>query len=95
MKKIIYLIIIFNFLLKPYADASIKDNIITNFKNTQNLSFEFKQNINEIVALGEFGSLEIKISNLPSESNPRTGKISAFSALATLKKITSNIRVGT
>lgn len=54
-----------------------------------------KQNIHEIVALGEFGSLEIKISNLPSESNPRTGKISAFSALATLKKITSNIRVGT
>ena len=53
------------------------------------------QNIHEIVALGEFGSLEIKIKNMPSESNPRTGKISAFSALATLKKITSNIRVGT
>ena len=53
MKKIIYLIIIFNFLLKPYADASIKDNIITNFKNTQNLSFEFKQNINEKTESGK------------------------------------------
>ena len=52
-KKIIYLVIIFNFFLKSYASASIKDNIINNFKNTKNLSFEFKQNINENIETGK------------------------------------------
>ncbi len=47
MKKIIYLIILFNFLFNFNVNASIKKKIITNFENTQNLSFEFKQHIND------------------------------------------------
>ena len=52
MKKIIYLIILFNFLFNFNVNASIKKKIITNFENTQNLSFEFKQHINDQIETG-------------------------------------------
>jgi outer membrane lipoprotein-sorting protein len=47
IKKKTYLILIFIFFLNCTANASIKSNIISNFNNIKNLSFEFKQNINE------------------------------------------------
>ena len=47
IKKKTYLILIFIFFLNSTANASIKSNIISNFNNIKNLSFEFKQNINE------------------------------------------------
>ena len=52
-------------------------------------------NTHEIEIEGEFGRLAIKIENVPSPTNPRTGKLSALSALALLRRITSPIRVGT
>ena len=52
MKKIIYLTILFNFLFNFNVNASIKKKIITNFENTQNLSFEFKQHINDQIETG-------------------------------------------
>ncbi|MCY4578201.1 MAG: aspartate dehydrogenase [Chloroflexi bacterium] len=52
-------------------------------------------NTHEIAVEGEFGRLNILIENIPSESNPRTGKLSALSALSTLRKITSTVQVGT
>ena len=52
MKKIINIIILFNFFFISYANASIKNNIISKFKNVQNLSFKFKQNINEKIETG-------------------------------------------
>ena len=52
MKKIINIIILFNFFFISYANASIKKNIISKFKNVQNLSFKFKQNINEKIETG-------------------------------------------
>ena len=53
------------------------------------------KNTHNIVVEGEFGRLSILIENTPSETNPRTGKLSALSALATLRKITSTVQVGT
>lgn len=53
------------------------------------------KNTHEIAVEGEFGKLNILIENIPSETNPKTGKMSALSALATLRKITSTVRVGT
>ena len=53
------------------------------------------KNTHEIVVQGEFGRLSVLIENTPSESNPRTGKLSALSALATLRRITSHVQVGT
>ena len=52
MKKIINIIILFNFFFISYANASIKNNIISKLKNVQNLSFKFKQNINEKIETG-------------------------------------------
>ena len=53
MKKIINIIILFNFFFISYANASIKSNIISKFENIQNLSFKFKQNINEKIETGD------------------------------------------
>ena len=42
------------FLIHPnYLLASIKNKIIQNFEDTNNLSFEFKQNINEEIEQGK------------------------------------------
>ncbi len=53
------------------------------------------RNTHEITVQGEFGRLHVKIENVPSPTNPRTGVLSALSALATLRRITSHVRVGT
>ncbi|MCH8062048.1 MAG: aspartate dehydrogenase [Chloroflexi bacterium] len=53
------------------------------------------RNTHEIQVEGEFGRLAIKIENIPSSTNPKTGVLSALSALATLKRITGTVRVGT
>lgn len=53
------------------------------------------RNTHEIVVEGEFGRLAIKIENTPSSTNPRTGVLSALSAIALLKKITSPLQIGT
>ena len=52
MKKIINIIILFNFFFISHTNASITSNIISKFKNVQNLSFKFKQNINEKIETG-------------------------------------------
>ena len=53
------------------------------------------KNTHNIVVEGEFGRLNILIENTPSETNPKTGRLSALSALATLRRITSHVQVGT
>ncbi len=45
IKKIIFFFLILNFFSTSYA--SFKDKIISNLKNTDNLTFDFIQNINE------------------------------------------------
>ena len=50
IKRTIIFILIIN--ISTFAEASIKDEIILNFKKINNLSFNFKQNINENIEEG-------------------------------------------
>ena len=52
MKKIFTFFFIFFFITKP-LQASIKEKIILNLKNTKNITFEFEQTINNILEQGE------------------------------------------
>lgn len=54
-----------------------------------------RQNVHEIRVHGEFGQLSVTVENVPSEANPRTSKLAAFSALATLNNLVQSLRVGT
>ena len=52
MKKIFVFFCIYFFLIKP-LQASIKEKIILNLKNTKNITFNFEQTINNILEQGE------------------------------------------
>ena len=54
-----------------------------------------ERNTHDIVVEGEFGRLSIRIENIPSPTNPKTGIMSALSALALLRRITATVQVGT
>jgi len=49
----------------------------------------------EIHVKGDFGEFETKTINRPFPTNPKTSFIAALSAIATLKKISENIIIGT
>jgi aspartate dehydrogenase len=49
----------------------------------------------EIHVKGDFGELKTKTVNQPFPTNPKTSFIAALSAIATLKKISENIIIGT
>ena len=53
------------------------------------------RNVHEIIVDGEVGTLRMSAENLPMETNPRTSRIAAFSAIALLKQITGTVRIGT
>jgi len=53
------------------------------------------KNIHEVEVEGEFGRFVTVVENVPSPSNPKTSYLAALSAIATLKGIVSNIKVGT
>jgi aspartate dehydrogenase len=44
---------------------------------------------------GNFGTIKVQIENHPSKDNPKTSYLAIFSALATLKKITDPVQIGT
>lgn len=52
------------------------------------------RNTHRINVEGEFGKLQIQVENIPSE-NPRTGRLSYFSAIAMLRELDATLRVGT
>jgi len=54
-----------------------------------------ERNIHEIEVVGEFGKLTVHVENVPSIENPKTSYLAALSAIATLKKITEPMIVGT
>jgi aspartate dehydrogenase len=54
-----------------------------------------KKNKHEVEAKGEFGELFVRVKNVPSISNPKTSHLASLSAIATLKRISYSIRVGT
>ncbi len=52
------------------------------------------RNTHTILVEADSVRFEMTIENVPSDANPRTGKITALSALAALKSMTSTVRVG-
>jgi len=54
-----------------------------------------KRNVHEVKAWGEFGNLFVRVENVPSAANPKTSYLAALSAIATLKRISYPIKVGT
>jgi aspartate dehydrogenase len=53
-----------------------------------------KRNMHRVVVEADSARFEMAIENVPSE-NPKTGRITALSALAALRKLTAPLRVGT
>ncbi len=53
------------------------------------------RNIHEIEAEGEFGKFTCVVENVPCPGNPRTSFLAALSAIATLKRITEPLQIGT
>jgi aspartate dehydrogenase len=51
-------------------------------------------NMHDVEVIGEFGRLTTHIENVPSATNPRTGKLSYLSAIAMLREITSPLQCG-
>lgn len=56
---------------------------------------ELTRNIHKLKVKGDFGEMEVKIENVPYPTNPKTSYIAALSAIATLKKIVSPVKIGT
>jgi aspartate dehydrogenase len=52
------------------------------------------RNTHTIVVKSDSSDLTMTIENIPSEENPRTGKITALSALAALRRLTAPLVVG-
>ncbi len=53
-----------------------------------------KRNTHRISVDADSVRFEMTIENVPSDANPRTGKVTALSALAALKAMTSTLKVG-
>lgn len=53
------------------------------------------RNIHEIEAEGDFGKFTCRVENVPCPDNPRTSFLAALSAIATLKRITEPLQIGT
>jgi aspartate dehydrogenase len=51
------------------------------------------ENVHEIQAVGDFGRFRIVLENVPSPSNPRTSRLAALSAVATLEEILRSQKV--
>ena len=53
------------------------------------------RNVHEILAVGPFGEIAIRVSNVPSPENPATSYLAALSVLVLLKNLDHPIVVGT
>ncbi len=53
------------------------------------------RNIHTIEVEADSARFKLQIENVPSEENPRTGKITALSVIACLRSLTAPLRVGT
>lgn len=52
------------------------------------------RNVHEIEAEGDFGSLRVRLENLPSPDNPKTSRMAALSAIGLLRRLASPLQVG-
>ncbi len=54
-----------------------------------------KQNRHEVAVKGEFGELFCRTENRPSKDNPKTSALAAMSAVATIRRMTETLVIGT
>ena len=52
------------------------------------------RNVHEIFARGVFGTMEIRLSNLPHPENPKTSMLACLSVVSLLKKMQATLKVG-
>jgi aspartate dehydrogenase len=52
------------------------------------------RNMHDVEVIGEFGRMTSHIENVPSATNPRTGKLSYLSAIAMLEEMAGAVRYG-
>jgi len=52
------------------------------------------RNTHQITARGPFGEITTVTSNIPSPDNPKTSYLACLAAIAVLKKVTGNIKIG-
>ncbi len=53
------------------------------------------RNCHEVEIEGDFGRITTRTENFPSPNNPKTSYLASLSAIATLKTITSSLKIGT
>jgi aspartate dehydrogenase len=56
---------------------------------------DIRRNTHHIVVEADSARFETTIENVPSEENPRTGRITALSVIATLRGLVAPLKVGT
>jgi len=54
-----------------------------------------QRNIHEIRVKGKFGEFKVRVENVPFAKNPKTSCLAALSAVATLRKVTEHMVIGT
>ncbi len=52
-------------------------------------------NVHEVYVQGDFGSFYTRTENFPSEQNPKTSRLAILSAIATIERISRNVKIGT
>ena len=52
------------------------------------------RNTHEVVARGYFGEIRILLQNIPTEANPKTGRIVALGVIKALRNLTAPVVVG-
>lgn len=53
-----------------------------------------ERNCHEVVAVGDFGRFSFQINNIPSDANPRTGRLVAMSVVAALRRRHAAVAIG-
>jgi aspartate dehydrogenase len=52
------------------------------------------RNTHEVVARGDFGELRVLLQNVPTEANPKTGKLTSMSLIKAIRNLTAPVVVG-
>jgi aspartate dehydrogenase len=52
------------------------------------------RNTHEIVAKGSFGELRVLLQNVPTEANPKTGRLTAMSVIKAIRNLSAPVVVG-
>lgn len=52
-------------------------------------------NVHEVYVQGDAGTFYTRTENFPSEENPKTSRLAILSAIATLERISRNVKIGT